>query len=889
MPLAEYRKKRDFSVTPEPSGEKAKGKRRGLAFIVQKHAARRLHYDFRLEMEGVLRSWAVPKGPSLDPGEKRLAVHVEDHPLDYGDFEGVIPEGQYGGGTVLLWDRGTWESVEGDAAEAYRKGKLKIRLDGEKLHGGWTLVKTRGREDDGKSWLLIKERDGEAVPGSGDAILHERPESVVDGKTIEEIAADPQRVWESNRPEEEGGKGSVRARLREAARKAAAKQAGGKAAGGKKGARKAPLDPSALPGARKAPLPKEVAPQLATLVAEPPAGEEWLHEIKYDGYRILAAIDGGKARLLTRHAKDWSDRFAGVGRAAAALPVERALLDGEVVVLGPDGRTSFQALQKALDGSREDDLVYYVFDLLHLDGWDLRGAPTAERKRLLADLLAGSATDTVRYSDHVAGRGEEFFDQACRARLEGIVAKRGDRPYRSGRGREWLKVKCLERQELVVVGWTDPEGSRTAFGALHLAVREPDVPEHGGLVYAGKVGTGFDERTLRDLHRRLEKLGRKTPAFGNAPRGAEARRSHWVEPRLVAEVAFTEWTGEGLLRHPAFLGLREDKTPAEVVRERPQDPPAAAASRPPARPGNPGGKKGVVEVAGVRLSNPDKVLYPERGLTKRGLALFYERIADWILPHLVGRPLTLVRCPDGRTKQCFYQKHIGEDVPDSIERITVEEGPEAAPYGAVKNLHGLVSLVQMGVLEIHVWGAHADLVERPDMMVFDLDPDEGLPWERVAEAARRMRGRLEEIGLWSFVKTTGGKGLHVVVPAARRTGWDDFKEFTRQVVLGVVAAEPRAYTANMSKARRKGKVFLDYLRNGRGATAIAPYSTRARPGAPVATPLAWEELDGPDPRGDHWSVETLPARLAAIADPWREYSRVRQSITAAMRKAVGLR
>jgi bifunctional non-homologous end joining protein LigD len=920
MPLEEYRRKRNFAVTPEPAGRAKKkdaaraGKRPAaraakrtapqLSFVIQKHDASRLHYDFRLELDGVLKSWAIPKGPSLDPGEKRLAVHVEDHPIEYGDFEGVIPEGQYGGGTVLLWDRGTWEPVEDDPVRAYRAGKLKFKLHGKKLKGGWMLVRTRGRDgDDGKSWLLFKERDASAKPGSGDAVVREHPKSVASRKSIEQIAARPPRVWQTNREEKEAKSGSVRARIRAAARKAAAERAGAAAKGAAPAAKqrgqaaaRAPrttLDPGSLPGARKARLPHDVAPQLATLVAEPPRGDEWLHEIKYDGYRLLCPLADGKARLLTRHGKDWSDRFPSVARAAAELPARQALVDGEVVVLQPDGTTSFQALQNALSGQRAADLVYFVFDLLYLDGWDVRAAPLAERKRLLTALLAGApAGGAVRLSDHVAGRGEEFFRHACEAALEGTVAKRADRPYRSGRGRDWLKVKCLARQEFVIAGFTDPQRSRVGFGALHLAVRDPERQEHGGLVYAGKVGTGFDEETLRDLRRRLGKLERATPAFANPPRGAEARRSHWVEPKLVAEVAFTEWTGEGLLRHPAFLGLREDKKPGEVVRERPQSvaPAAAKATAPAASNPARGGRKkeGAVEIAGVRLTNPDKVLYPGQGITKRDLALYYERVADWILPHLVGRPLTLLRCPEGRAKECFYQKHVTDQFPDSIERVEVEAGPDAAPYGAVRSLQGLVSLVQMGVLEIHVWGAHSDNVERPDMMVFDLDPDEGLAWERVTEAARRMRDRLDEIGLRSFLKTTGGKGLHVVAPVARRLEWDDFKAFARAVVDGIVAAEPSRYTANASKARRKGKVFLDYLRNGRGATAVVAYSTRARPGAPVSTPLAWEELDDPDLRGGRYTLEMVPARLAALsADPWKDYLSTRQSITAAMRKAVG--
>ncbi|HEX5761141.1 MAG TPA: DNA ligase D [Thermoanaerobaculia bacterium] len=902
MPLDEYRRKRDFSVTPEPAGaakRKAaraarKRKPKGLSYVIQKHAATRLHYDFRLEMEGVLRSWAVPKGPSLDPGEKRLAVHVEDHPLDYGGFEGVIPKGQYGGGTVLLWDRGTWEPLEGDPVAAYRKGRLKFRLDGEKLQGGWMLVRTGGRrggDEDGKeNWLLIKERDEAAHPGSGDAVVRERPESVDTGQTLEEIAADPQRVWESNR--DEPAKGSVAARLRAAVarrQKPAAPAPAKRAKRAKPAAPPPAADLSSIPGVRKGALPGEIEPQLATLVDEAPRGEEWVHEIKYDGYRLLAELARGKARLLTRHAKDWTANFPAVAAAAGALPVRQALLDGEVVVLAPDGTTSFQALQNALKDRRGGDLVFFAFDLLHLDGWDLRGAPLVERKRVLEELLAAAGGEgPLRLSGHIAGRGQDFYRQACGFGLEGIVSKRAQARYRSGRGRDWLKVKCLSRQELVIVGYTDPEGSRTGFGALLLAVREPARQEDGGLVFAGKVGTGFDEKTLRELHKRVRKLERKTPAFANPPRGAEARRSHWVEPKLVAEVAFTEWTDEGLLRHPAFLGLREDKKPEEVVRERPIDQKAAEPPAPAAA-GTAKGKKGKVEIAGVTLSNPDKVLYPESGTTKRDLALFYAGIGDWILPHLKGRPLTMLRCPEGRTKECFYQKHVNDQFPDSIERVYVD-GPKEQPYGAVRTLHGVVWLVQLGVLELHVWGAHTDQFEKPDMMVFDLDPDEGLAWERVVEAARSLRGRLEELGLRSFLKTTGGKGLHVVVPVARRIGWDDFKAFSKALVERMVAAEPQRYTSKIPKASRKGKVLLDYLRNGRGATAVVAYSTRARPGATVSTPLFWEELDDSELRGSRFTVATLPQRLAALpSDPWEEYFKVRQSITADMRRAVGLR
>jgi bifunctional non-homologous end joining protein LigD len=967
MGLEKYRRKRDFSRTPEPAGTprpRPKKKKGELELVVQKHAARRLHYDFRLEMDGVLKSWAVPKGPSLDPREKRLAVQVEDHPIEYGDFEGVIPAGEYGGGTVLLWDRGTWRSTEGEPLAAWRQGKLKIELEGEKLRGGWTLVRMHGQRagDNHENWLLIKENDATARPGTDDELVREQAASVASGKTIEEIAADPPRVWSSNRSIE------LDKDARKAARGAAlAAGKPGKAAAGKKGATAGKTGQkgaaagkagpaaartlaAAVPGARRGAMPHGIEPELATLVSAPPAGEEWLHEIKFDGYRVICEIERGKARLLTRHGKDWSDRFAPVTAAAAELPVDAAVLDGEVTVLLPDGKTSFQALQESLgeagSGERADGaaMVYFAFDLLYLDGYDLRRAPLAARKEALRRLLeaaggaAGASANTarpanggpIRFSDHVLGQGLDFHRQACRHGLEGIVSKRADLPYRAGRGKDWVKVKCLQRQEMVIGGFTDPEGARTGLGALLLGVYEGER-----LVFAGKVGTGFTAKALLDLRRRLERLERRTPPFDNPPRGADARGAHWVEPKLVCEVAFTEWTRDGHLRHPAFQGLREDKKAREVRRELPEAPPgegrsgsagakpargaraargvkpaagartaapmarrataappaaagrAAAPAPAPAKSGS-GRAGGAENVAGVRLTHPDKVLFPGRGLTKRDLALYYERVADWILPHLAGRPLTLVRCPEGQGGECFYQKHVTDQFPAAVRRVPIEEGGKTVPYGVVDDVAGLVSLVQMGVLELHIWGSHRDQVERPDYAVFDLDPDAGLAWERVVEAALELRDLLAEAGLRSFLKTTGGKGLHVVLPLARRHDWDELKAFTRAVAEGMAAARPDRYTANPLKVHRKGRIYVDYLRNGRGATSIAAYSCRSRPGAPVSTPLAWEEL-ADDVRADTYTVENLPGRLAGLAaDPWHEMSAVKQSITAATKRRFGV-
>ncbi|HSS50148.1 MAG TPA: DNA ligase D, partial [Thermoanaerobaculia bacterium] len=785
MALEEYRRKRDFKATPEPSGKAVKaakgkkGKKKALSFVIQKHAASRLHYDFRLEMEGVLRSWAVPKGPSLDPGEKRLAVHVEDHPIDYGDFEGIIPKGQYGGGTVLLWDRGTWapQEGEGDPVEGYRKGKLKFELDGEKLKGGWTLVRMHGRQggENGENWLLIKENDATAQVGSGDAIVQERQESVDSGKDIAEIAADPDRVWQSNHPTD-------RTEPSDKAKRIA---------------------PAAIPGAKKAKMPATIKPELATLVDAVPAGDEWVHEIKYDGYRALCHLEDGKARLITRQGNDWTDRFTPVARAAEALPVRQAILDGEVVVLEANGTSSFQALQNALSENRGKDLVYFVFDLLYLDGYDLRPAPLAARKAALGRLMEGQS-GVVRFGDHVEADGEGFYKQACDFGLEGIVCKRGDLPYRTGRTKDWLKVKCLKRQEFVIVGFTDPEGSRPGFGALLLAVHEGK-----DLVYAGKVGTGYTERTLLDLRRKMDKLAVDKPAFKNPPRGAEARRSHWVKPQLVAEVAFSEWTREGILRHSTFQGLREDKKPADVVRERPKELPPKAEPKTkktvkskkgpkpvlhpaPEETSAPGrSRKPELLMSGVRFTNPGKILFPGVEVTKRELGAYYSRIADWMLPLISDRPLSLVRCPEGQTGQCFFQKHVNDQFPKAVKRVEIEEGGATVLYGAVDSVEGILSLVQMGVLEIHVWGSHRDKVEQPDYVVFDLDPDEGLAWEKVVEGALTTRDFLADLGLQTFLKTTGGKGLHVVLPLTRRADWDEVKAFAKAVAEAVAAAEPK--------------------------------------------------------------------------------------------------
>ena len=846
MGLKEYRKKRNFRETPEPSGRVGRGKGRALSYVIQKHDASSLHYDFRLELEGVLKSWAVPKGPSLKPGVKRLAMETEDHPMSYGDFEGVIPKGQYGGGTVMLWDRGTW-IPDGDPVKDYGRGRLRFRLEGEKLSGSWVLTRMKPKPGERKAgWLLIKSSDEGARDEEDPDITEEETRSVSTGRDLDAIARDEDAVWTSDR---EAGK-------------AVSKH--GSRSGSKSGSKSKPG--SRPKGAR---VPKDLKVQLATLAAEAPEGDDWIHELKLDGYRVLCVLEAGETRIITRNGKDWTDRFPDVAGAVASLPADAAVLDGELVVLDRDGISSFQRLQNATSGPGDARPLLYAFDLLFLDGADQRDRPLHERKEALAGLLA-DAPERVRYSDHVVGRGPEFFAQACRSGVEGIIAKRAERPYRGGRSRDWLKIKCTARQELVIVGYSEPSGSRVGIGALLLAVNDAD----GELVYAGKVGTGFDTETLLDLEARLAPLEQESPGFRDAPRGARARGVHWVRPELVAEVEFTEWTDDGRIRHPSFQGLREDKEVGEVVREENTK--------------DTKNTKGGGTVAGVRVTSLDRVLWPEQGVTKGELFAYYEAVADVMLPQLVDRPLTLLRCPSGAESKCFYQKHANESVPDHIPRVAISEKDGEEPYMYVDGLPALIGLVQLGVLELHVWGARRDRLERPDRLVFDLDPDEGLPFGRVARAALDLRERLLELGLESFPKSTGGKGLHVVVPITRRSDWDEARAFTQAVARAMVADEPDRFTAKMSKSRRTDRIFVDYLRNARNATAIADYSTRARPGAPVAAPLSWDEVEPKARKAPSHTIRDVPARVAGGVDPWAGFDAVRQSITAKMKKAVGL-
>jgi len=623
-------------------------------------------------------------------------------------------------------------------------------------------------------------------------------------------------------------------------------------------------------------LPDFIRPQLATLVNAIPKGDEWLHEIKFDGYRILCRIDNEQVSFLTREAQDWTNRFKTLANPARKLEVHYAFLDGEVVALDANGVTNFQLLQNSLKQDTSSNLLYYVFDLLHLNGRDLTTTPLIERKALLKGLLPRNrdpkSAASLRYSDHWIGKGEALFDKACAMSLEGIIAKKKNEPYRSGRSKDWLKIKCVKSQEFVIGGFTDPAGSRANLGALLLGVYD----DGGDLRYAGRVGTGFNAASLADLRARLDRIERKSTPFSNPPRGADARGVHWVKPDLVGEVVFTGWTSDNLLRHPSFKGLREDKPAEKVKREMAAPVPKSAASK-----SKSSSNTGADQVAGIRLTHPDRVLYPEQGITKRDLALYYQQIADWIMPHVENRPLTLVRCPEGYKKQCFYQRHARESVATAIHSIPVKEGKAAASYLYIDSLPGLVALVQMGVLELHTWGSRTERLEQPDRIIFDLDPDPSVSWKTLCAAAQDMRSRLSELKLETFVKTTGGKGLHLVVPIVPKQDWNFVKDFSSSVAQSMVRAAPERFTATMSKSQRKGKIFIDYLRNARAASAVCAYSPRARSGAPVSMPVRWEELSE-DVRS-RFTIRNTYDRLKQLRkDPWQDYEAARTPLTKAM-------
>ncbi|MDB5526734.1 MAG: ligase [Rhizobium sp.] len=825
MALETYNAKRNFERTAEPKGELASNK--GHSFVIQKHAARRLHYDFRLEMDGVLKSWAVTRGPSLIAGEKRLAVHVEDHPLDYGGFEGNIPKGEYGGGSVIVWDRGSWSPI-GDVHKAYAKGHMEFELEGQKLEGRWHLIRMGHRPGEKRdNWLLIKAEDEFAKPEGAPDILEQEPNSVISGRPVEALEGEAPG-WSSKT-------GRI-AKKAKPAKEAAVEQA-----------LLPDIDPLKVKKARKGDLPDFIEPQLATLVAKPPAGKRWIHEVKFDGYRLQVRIQAGRVKLLTRSGLDWTKKFGKELVAAfQELPVGTAMIDGELVVENDAGSSDFSALQAALSEDRTDRFVFYTFDLLHLDGADLRNTPLIERKNTLQKLITGQS-GLLRFSDHFPDEGNLVLQHACRLSLEGIVSKLRDAPFHSGRSKDWVKSKCSSRQEFVVTGYVPSTASRNAIGSLVMGVYDGDK-----LVHVGRVGTGYSAKIAEQLYDQLERIRIDKSPFDDKLTSEEARGVRYVQPKLVAEVEFRAWTADGHLRHASFRGLREDKPAGEIMRE---SQPTTKTEKP--------------RQPNVKLTHPDRIYWPDEGVTKEGLANYYSEVWPLIAPYIVARPLALLRAPEGvGGSQTFFQKHAWRGMNKKIGLFDDPHDSSEEPLLVINDLDGLIALVQSAVLEIHPWGSTVADLEHPDMIIMDLDPGEDVPWARVIEGAFDVKARLEAAGLAAFVKTSGGKGLHIVAPLKPEADWTEVKDFTHRIADEMARDEPEKYVATITKSKRHGKILVDYLRNGRGNTAVAPYSTRARKGAAVSMPLAWEELNeaiGPA----YFTVMNAPARIASLSsNPW---------------------
>ena len=886
--LKRYREMRDFAITAEPRGRQKSGikkKDTGLPFVIQKHAASHLHYDFRLGWNGVLKSWAVTKGPSYYTGDKRLAVQVEDHPMEYGGFEGIIPKGQYGGGTVMVWDQGTWSPQAGhdDVDKSLRSGSLKFTLHGSKMKGNWTLVRMGGKAASERkpNWLLIKEHDEFERSKNEPCITEEAPNSVVTGRSLEEITHQEDHIWNSKESATKAKPWYRQKEKKDSSTKAAASKATVPKNSSRKTATKPTFD-AELKTAPKEKLPDFVEPELAQTSTSPTNATGWLHELKLDGYRIQARKDGATVQLLTRTGLDWTHRMRTIMAQVAELPVETALLDGEVVVLSANGTTSFADLQAAFQDGVKKPLTYFVFDLLHLNGRSLRGLPLSERKAVLAHVLEG-AGEWLRLSEHIEDDGEAMFHKACELHAEGIVSKRAASRYISGRGADWQKFKCVHEQEFVVGGFTLPTNGTHGIGALLLGYYDGK-----SLVYAGRTGTGFTQKTHRILRDRLDAIRQSRVPFDNPP--SEARRNAiWVKPQLVAQVHFATWTTDNLLRQAAFQGLREDKPAKEVRREDAAPAPKKRKAKEVAR------HKVTVKYAAkvapvkkrldptsapVRLTHADKILDSASGLTKQQLADYFWAVAPHMLPHIEGRPLSLVRCPDGSGKPCFFQKHTNHMLPPGVESVDVPDKKtgKLEPYITLSTPEALAGLAQMGVLEVHPWGSRNRDLEHPDRIIIDLDPDLAIPWKILAASAAEVRKAMKSLGLESFLKLTGGKGLHIMVPIEPRNAWPAVKEFAHRFVLAMEQQNPSLYLTKMTKAARKNRIYLDYLRNERGATAVAPFSPRAREGAAVSLPLPWADLKLPErPIFQVADFQTWKARLSR--DPWEAMAALRQKLS----------
>ncbi len=794
MKLSEYNQKRNFDRTTEPEGIKDDSEEQ-LRFVVQHHIARKDHYDFRLEWNGALLSWAVPKGPSYNTTDKRLAVKVEDHPLEYRNFEGTIPKGEYGGGVVMLWDEGIWEPY-GNVDEGLNEGILKFILKGIRLKGKWALIKLKSKKDGSKdNWLLLKEKDEYIKSETG---VTEFTTSIRTGRTMPEIEAGRERSFVKN-----------------------------------------PFD--------------NVNVQLAKMVDTVPEGDDWLFEMKYDGYRILAFVEENKARLITRNGNDFTKRFYDVATSLVSLAEGRAMvLDGEMTIIDANGKTNFQALQNYMKNPKGQNLTYIVFDLLALDGEDLRGQPLKERKSLLENLMK-DCPDNLYYSRHVKGNGKESFDVACEAGMEGIIGKKIDSKYSGTRNGDWIKLKCDKRQEFVIGGYTLSDKKTSGLSSLLLGVYEGD-----DLIYAGRAGTGFNKRNIKELETKLKSLTRADSPFKNAPKSRSSEKITWIEPKLAAEIKFAEWTEDNQLRQASYKGFREDKDPKEIRRESAKELEMLVESDT---------KSSNITIGGVKVSSPDKVIFEDPEITKAEVIRYYQKVSERMLPYVRHRILSIVRCPKGVSQACFYKKHPGQGS-KGVVTIPINTGSgEAEDYFYIEDVSGLLLEAQMGTVEFHTWGSRVDELEKPDMMVFDLDPDEGMDIERVRQGVRDIKSILLELSLDSYLKTSGGKGYHVVVPLKPKVNWDTFHDFARGVAEVMEQKWPDRYTSNVRKAKRTDKIFIDWIRNARGATSIAPYSLRARKGAKVSMPISWEELDTVAP--DSIDMKDALLRIER-SNPWKD-------------------
>jgi bifunctional non-homologous end joining protein LigD len=883
--LSVYRAKRDFTKTAEPSGQFKVATSPRLRYVIQKHAARRLHYDLRLEFDGVFKSWAVTRGPSLDPADKRLAVEVEDHPLDYGDFEGTIPAGEYGGGTVQLWDRGHWSPEGGKTPdEALKSGDLKFTLEGTRLHGSWVLVRMRGDKYGGKrtNWLLIKHKDSSAAPGDGDSLLAD-DRSVASGRTLQQIA---EGVGKKPKPFMLAGKQLARADavwMREA--DSAPKKAPASAK---------PTRVLRAKAVMVTEVPKFVEPQLCKLVDRPPSQAGWGHEVKLDGYRAQVRVQKKQVSIRTRTGLDWTDRFASIARDAKSLP--DSLMDGEVVALDDRGMPSFAALQAALSDENSEQLIFFAFDLLFQGREDLRTLPLIERKDRLKQILDKLGEQSrFHYVAHLVSNGEEIFASAKKMQLEGIVSKQLDASYRSGRSGSWTKAKCRVGQEIVIGGWTSERGSVRSLLA--------GVYRGNQLIYVGRVGTGFGESAAKTVSPKLEQLTRDANPFGGVDPPRKEANVRWLKPTLVAEIEFAGWTTTGMIRQAAFKGLREDKSARDVIAElpttevSPQPAPQKSQAKSSGRnklAARTGIQKsagvarpaGSAVVMGVTLSHPDKALWPNAAdgvpVTKLDLAQYYEQVGEWMLPHLIGRPCSLVRVPNGFGTEQFFQRHAGAGMSKLLSTVKVRG--DKAPYLQIDRVDGLAAVAQISALELHPWNCAPGDPEVAGRLVFDLDPAPDVKFDAVIAAAFEIRDRLSAVGLESFCKTTGGKGLHVVTPlivGKKAVKWPVAKDFAHIICAQMAHDSPSKYLDTMSKNQRVGKIFLDYLRNDRTATAVAVLSSRAREGAPVSMPVHWKEVRrGFDPKA--YTVRTAPGILKK-SKPWTDYAKSARSLADAIR------